>query len=136
MVAAAVALAGADDPAGFLHQAARVGFCAHPVRLEGAITHARINRHSGELVTAHQVYSSDQEPSGLLLKPCGNRRASRCPACAEVYRADEYQLVRAGLAGGKGVPASVASHPRLFVTFTAPGFGRGMVKSCGSPVPA
>jgi hypothetical protein len=123
MVAAAVALAGADDPAGFLHQAARVGFCAHPVRLEGAITHARINRHSGELVTAHQVYSSDQEPSGLLLKPCGNRRASRCPACAEVYRADEYQLVRAGLAGGKGVPASVASHPRLFVTFTAPGFG-------------
>jgi hypothetical protein len=116
-------LAGASEAAGFLRQAARVGFCAHPVRLEGAITHARINQHNGELVAAREVYSSDQEPGGLLLKPCGNRRASRCPACAEVYRADAYQLVRAGLAGGKGLPTTVAAHPRLFVTFTAPGFG-------------
>jgi hypothetical protein len=123
MAAAAVALAGADGPPGFLRQAARVGFCAHPVRLEGAITHARINRHTGELIAAHEVYRSDTEPGGLLLKPCGNRRASRCPACAEVYRADEYQLVRAGLAGGKGVPTTVAAHPRLFITFTAPSFG-------------
>ena len=116
-------LAGASEATRFLRQAARVGFCAHPIRLEGSITHARISRHSGEVVAAREVYSSDQEPGGLLLKPCGNRRASRCPACAEVYRADEYQLVRAGLAGGKGLPATVASHPRLFVTFTAPGFG-------------
>jgi hypothetical protein len=116
-------LAGASEAAGFLRQAARVGFCAHPVRLQGAITHAQINQHTGELVAAHEVYSSDQEPGGLLLKPCGNRRASRCPACAEVYRADAYQLVRAGLAGGKGLPNSVADHPRLFVTFTAPSFG-------------
>jgi hypothetical protein len=32
-------------------------------------------------------------------------------------------VVRAGLEGGKGVPDSIASHPRLFVTFTAPSFG-------------
>jgi hypothetical protein len=39
-------------------------------------------------------------------------------------RADAYQLLAAGLKGGKGVPESVASHLRLFVTFTAPSFGR------------
>ena len=49
--------------------------------------------------------------------------APRCPACAEVYRWDAYQLIRAGLAGGKGVPESVALHPALFVTLTAPSFG-------------
>ena len=118
-------LADAGEAAGFLRQAARVGFCTHPVRLEGAITSARINQHTGEMVAAREVYSSDQEPGGLLLKPCGNRRASRCPACAEVYRADAYQLVRAGLTGGKGLPTTVAAHPRLFVTFTAPSFRSG-----------
>jgi hypothetical protein len=38
-----------------------------------------------------------------------------------------WQVVRykqTGLKGGKGVPETVASHPRLFVTFTAPSFGR------------
>jgi hypothetical protein len=60
----------------------------------------------------------------VLLKACGTRRESRCPSCAAVYRADAYQLLAAGLRGGKGVPDTVASHPRLFVTFTAPSFGR------------
>ena len=31
--------------------------------------------------------------------------------------------MRAGLAGGKGVPESVAIHPCVFATFTAPSFG-------------
>ena len=43
-------------------------------------------------------------PDGVLYVPCGDRRASVCPPCAETYRADTYQLIRAGLAGGKGVP--------------------------------
>jgi hypothetical protein len=60
----------------------------------------------------------------VLLKACGTRRESRCPSCAATYRADAYQLLAAGLKGGKGVPVSVAGHPRLFVTFTAPSFGR------------
>ena len=60
----------------------------------------------------------------MLLKACGTRRESRCPSCAAIYRADAYQLLAAGLKGGKGVPDTVASHPRLFVTFTAPSFGR------------
>jgi hypothetical protein len=60
----------------------------------------------------------------VLLKACGTRRESRCPSCAATYRADAYQLLAAGLKGGKGVPEGVAAHPRLFVTLTAPSFGR------------
>jgi excisionase family DNA binding protein len=44
-------------------------------------------------------------------------------AGAKVYRADTYQLIRAGLTGGKGVPTEVAQHPCVFVTLTAPSFG-------------
>src|SRR5262249_38210254 len=51
------------------------------------------------------------------------RRASQCPPCAEVYRADTYQLIRAGLRGGKGIPETVAEHPCVFATLTAPSFG-------------
>lgn len=32
-------------------------------------------------------------------------------------------MIRAGLAGGKGLPESVAIHPCVFATFTAPSFG-------------
>jgi hypothetical protein len=60
----------------------------------------------------------------VLLKACGTRRESRCPSCAATYRADAYQLLAAGLKGGKGVPETISEHPRLFVTFTAPSFGR------------
>jgi len=61
-------------------------------------------------------------PAGELLVPCGNRRATRCPACSNVYRYDTYQLIAAGLRGGKTVPTSVSTHPRVFATLTAPGF--------------
>src|SRR4029453_10854200 len=47
-----------------------------------------------------------------------------CPSCAATYRADAYQLLAAGLKGGKGVPETISEHPRLFVTFTAPSFGQ------------
>jgi hypothetical protein len=40
-----------------------------------------------------------------------------------VYRGDAWQLVVSGLRGGKGVPESVAGHPLVFATFTAPSFG-------------
>jgi len=48
---------------------------------------------------------------------------SVCPSCSATYQADSFQLLAAGLRGGKGVSESVAGHPRLFVTFTAPSFG-------------
>jgi hypothetical protein len=97
---------------------AQAGYCHHPIRLAGRVEHA--DQATGEV---RQVYDSDREPDGVLLKACGTRRESRCPSCAATYRADAYQLLAAGLKGGKGVPESVAGHPRLFVTFTAPSFG-------------
>jgi hypothetical protein len=98
---------------------AQAGYCHHPIRLAGRVEHA--DRSTGEVRT---VYDSEREPDGVLLKACGTRREARCPSCAATYRADAYQLLAAGLKGGKGVPESVAGHPRLFVTFTAPSFGR------------
>ena len=84
-------------------------------------------------------------PDGVIYKACGNRRATVCPSCAEVYRADAYQLVLAGLQGGKGVPDTVARHPAVFATLTAPGFGlvhtqrktkAGRVRAVSGPPPS
>jgi hypothetical protein len=100
-------------------QVAATGYCAHPVRLRGRVEHA--DRATGEVRT---VYSTDREPDATLLKACGNRRASVCPSCSAMYQADSYHLLVAGVRGGKGIPETVAGHPRLFVTFTAPSFGR------------
>jgi hypothetical protein len=98
---------------------AQAGYCHHPIRLAGRVEQA--DRQTGEV---RQVYDSGREPDGVLLKACGTRRESRCPSCAATYRADAYQLLAAGLKGGKGVPETISEHPRLFVTFTAPSFGR------------
>jgi hypothetical protein len=98
---------------------AQAGYCHHPIRLAGRVDHA--DRTTGEVRT---VYDSEREPDGVLLKACGTRRESRCPSCAATYRADAYQLLAAGLKGGKGIPETISEHPRLFVTFTAPSFGR------------
>jgi hypothetical protein len=100
-------------------QVAQTGYCAHPVRLRGTVEHA--DASTGEVRT---VYSTDREPDATLLKACGNRRASVCPSCSATYQADSFQLLAAGLRGGKGVPETVVGHPRLFVTFTAPSFGQ------------
>lgn len=99
-------------------QIRRTGGCRQPIHLRGKVEH--IDRVTGALL--HR-YSTNLEPDGVLRVACKTRRASRCPSCAETYRADTYQLVRAGLVGGKGVPASVSAHPCLFVTLTAPSFG-------------
>ena len=94
------------------------GRCLQPVLLRGGVDH--VNGRTGELL--HR-YTTVHEPGGALKVACKTRRASRCPPCAEVYRADTYQLIRAGLSGGKGVPAAVSSHPCVFLTLTAPSFG-------------
>jgi hypothetical protein len=100
-------------------QVAATGYCAHPVRLRGRVEHA--DAFTGAVRT---VYSTEREPDATLLKACGNRRASVCPSCSATYQGDSFQLLAAGLRGGKGVPETVTAHPRLFVTFTAPSFGR------------
>ena len=89
-----------------------------PVLLRGRADY--IDGGTGELI--HR-YTTVHEPGGVLPIACKTRRVSRCPPCAEVYRADTYQVIRAGLSGGKGIPATVAEHPCVFVTLTAPSFG-------------
>lgn len=108
----------------------RVNGCAKPIRLTG--TH-----HIQDSATGQVVHGF----SGEVFAPCGNRRASVCPACSDRYAADAFHLIRAGLVGGtKGIPESVTSKPRAFVTLTAPSFGpvhtrqvtlRGRVRPCG-----
>ncbi|MFI7034895.1 replication initiator [Microbispora rosea] len=97
---------------------AATGGCANPVHLTGEslVVHA----DTGEVL---HTYRTADEPYGRLLVACGNRRSSVCRACSQLYQADTFQLVRAGLSGGKGVPAEVSAHPRVFVTLTAPSFG-------------
>jgi hypothetical protein len=96
------------------------GGCANPIHLWGESTTLDVS--TGEVF-------SRREP-GRLLVACGNRRTTRCPACSETYRADTYQLIRAGLVGGKAVPTEVSDHPRVFATFTAPGFGAVHTHRC------
>lgn len=97
---------------------AATGGCAHPIHLAGESM--IVNAATGEVL---HHYRSGDEVRGLLLVACGNRRASVCPACSKVYQADTFQLIRAGLSGGKGTPETVSAHPRAFVTLTAPSFG-------------
>src|SRR3954470_2420357 len=110
--------ADAEQWARFERQLRSAGYCRRPVRLRGET--AAIDTASGELRT---TFSTEGEPDGTLLKCCGNRREAVCPSCAEVYRGDAFQLVAAGLRGGKGVPETTAEHPIVFATLTAPSFG-------------
>src|SRR3954463_813588 len=110
--------AGSPDHARWLAHTANTRGCVRPVRLTGALH--TVEKATGRVLdTRHTITDM---PDGVLYVPCGDRRASVCPPCAETYRADTYQLIRAGLAGGKGVPTTVAQHPAVFATLTAPSF--------------
>jgi hypothetical protein len=92
---------------------ARAGTCAHPIRLVGG--RDVIDTTTGDLLartTGREITVS-----------CGNRRARVCDYCSTLYKYDAYNLVIAGLRGGKDTSPNVAQHPRLFVTVTAPSFG-------------
>jgi hypothetical protein len=103
----------------WLEQITATGGCAHPIYLSGHTT--RYDPATGEIL---RHYSTRDEPGERLAIRCRNRRASYCPSCSWQYQGDAYHLVRAGLVGGKGVPATVTVHPRVFVTLTAPSFGK------------
>lgn len=96
----------------------RVGFCANPIRLVGRSE--TFDTRTGELVRS---YGSADEALGVTFTRCGNRRADKCESCSRLYAADTFQLIRAGIAGGKTVPATVADNPLIFATLTAPSFG-------------
>ena len=100
----------------FLDSGQGCNWCRHPVRIRGVIT-------EGDGADRALRFSTGSLPDGVFLKACGSRRETRCPACAHTYRADARHLVRAGLIGGKGIDASVALHPAVFLTLTAGSFG-------------
>jgi hypothetical protein len=102
----------------WLLHVASAGGCLRPVRLSGHLH--TVDTTTGEVLSSR---STAAMPDGVVYAPCGDRRASVCPPCAETYRADTYQLIKAGLAGGKDVPDSVSRHPVVFATLTAPSFG-------------
>jgi hypothetical protein len=116
--AAMLTRAGRGDYWRWLAHVHTAAACTRPGRLAGTVH--TINTATGELVESRRTADM---PDAVIYKACGNRRAAVCPACAEVYRADAYQLVLAGLRGGKGIPDSVAGHPAVFATLTAPSFG-------------
>jgi hypothetical protein len=111
-------LASRDDFHRWEAQLESTGHCASPIRLAGRID--AIDRATGQ---RRVMYDTDTEPGGVLRIPCGNRREDICPACSQVYKGDARQIIRSGLTGGKGIPDTVAEHPCLFATLTAPGFG-------------
>ena len=80
--------------------------CSRPVLLRGSVRY--VDPATGEVTG---TIRTDDLPDRVIYKPCGNRRATTCPGCAETYRRDAFHLIRAGLAGGKGIPESVAAHP-------------------------
>jgi hypothetical protein len=84
-------------------RAENVGFCANPIHLVSTDAFGR----------QQQVWTR-----------CNNRRAVACPSCSDLYARDTWQLIHAGLHGGHhDMPATVAEHPQVFVTLTAPSFG-------------
>jgi hypothetical protein len=111
-------LASGDDFARWERQLASTGNCANPVRLRGRID--AIDRATGEKAT---IYDTASEPGGVLRIPCGNRREDICPPCSDVYKGDARHIIRAGLTAGKRIPETVTTHPCVFATLTARGFG-------------
>jgi hypothetical protein len=111
-----VARAARPDFEAFEAQLRSSGYCAQPIRLRGTI-------ETCDKDGRKRVWSTADEPDGVLRKACGNRREAVCAPCAERYRQDAYHLITAGLKGGKGVPDTVTGHPAVFLTLTAPSFG-------------
>jgi hypothetical protein len=107
-------------------QARQVGGCERPVRVAGR--GRQVDIETGEITGS---WSTEDLPDGVLHVRCKDRRASRCKPCSLLYQDDAYQLTRAGLAGGKGVPESVQAHPAVFVTLTAPSFGLVHTRTLG-----
>ena len=66
--------------------------CSHPIQLRSRTD--MIDLGTGELAPLY----------GEVSVACGNRREAVCRACSAVYKRDARQLVRAGPAGGKGIP--------------------------------
>lgn len=118
--AAGQALARATQPGydDWLSHVRAAAGCTRPIRLSGTLD--TLEAATGRLLDSRHT---DQLPDAAIYKACGTRLASVCPSCARTYQRDAYQILRSFLVGGKGIPATVAKHPAVFPTFTAPSFG-------------
>jgi hypothetical protein len=94
------------------------GACVNPIRLRGY--YQRIAADTGEVLA---TIGSPEAGDGTLVVSCKDRRENHCPRCARLYQQDAYQLIAAGLRGGKNIPTTVGSHPAVMLTLTAPSFG-------------
>jgi hypothetical protein len=74
---------------------------------------------------AHPIHLTRITPAGAatVLVRCKDRRAAVCPSCSALYASDTWHLVHAGLAGSAEIAETVAQHPVVFATLTAPSFG-------------
>lgn len=91
--------ASRDDYPQWLSLAGAAGGCVRPIRLRGTVRD--LDASTGEVL--HALDTKDT-PDKVIYLPCRDRRASVCPPCAATYRADTFQLIRAGLAAGKASP--------------------------------
>ncbi|WP_225918918.1 replication initiator [Actinocatenispora comari] len=114
----AIERAASSDVFDWLAHVRSAAGCSNPIRLAGSID--RIDAATGALLG---TTSTQDMPDGVIYKSCGNRRETVCPHCAEIYRRDAFQLIRAGVIGGNGIDTHVSHRPAVFVTFTAPSFG-------------
>ncbi len=118
----ALTRAAQNDYFDWLHHVRPAAGCTRPIRLTGNLFTVSADTDRTRMSILDERHT-DQLPDGTIYKACGNRRASICPACARTYQRDAYQILRAGLVGGKGIPTTVTKHPAVFATFTAPSFG-------------
>lgn len=77
--------------------AQRFGPCTHPV---------------------HRSSHPDSDDAGVAVR-CRDRRSAVCRSCSALYRFDARHLLTAGLTAEPGT-----ARPRVFVTLTAPSFGK------------
>ncbi len=70
-----------DDYHPWLAGTTATGGCVRPVRLHGTIRD--LDPATGEIL---RTLDTDTLPDKVIYTPCGDRRASVCPACAETYR--------------------------------------------------
>jgi hypothetical protein len=96
--------------------------CSQPIRLYGRMYRVAVDKKTQAWRILSET-STEDLPDHVIYKPCGNRRATVCPHCSKVYQRDAYQILRTLMVGGKGVPDTVATHPAVFPTLTAPSFG-------------
>jgi Replication initiator protein, pSAM2 len=96
---------GGGGGGGVLAMLGKVGPCEHPIVLQA---YGRLDDGTGEIAKTREVRVR-----------CGSRLMERCASCSQLYRDDFKVICRAGRQTGEAAPS-----PLLWITLTAPSFGR------------